>query len=339
MLVFLLACSQGELELLDSGLLKDRIRAGGDFDRDSLASGRSLSEEDWEHETADSLLAEAALNERGQMGNNSEGFTYKLLNGDGCDLTDALNDDDNDGDGLSYELELSIGTSDCSMDSDNDGHLDYLDPFPALTDADQDGIDDDLEASCGTYSTRVDSDTDGVDDYDECFPVDFELSLDSCSTYTPPTSESVAVNVRCRAAPEIEPLDAIVEWQWVTNPIFPTWHQIISTPMVGNITDDNGDGLINELDVPDIVFAAHQTSDGADGPGKIVAISGDGSGTHWAVDDPEANAQMSASAMVALGDFEGDGIPELCYPGMDVTLVCLDARDGSFLLKSQDAIS
>ena len=112
-------------------------------------------------------------------------------------------------------------------------------------------------------------------------------------------AEPVDVNVRCRAAPEINP-DAVVEWQWVTNPIS-TWHQVVHS-MVGNITDDNGDGLINRLDIQILFLPAHQRRGGRSG--KIVAISGDGSGTHWALMIHQANAQMSASAMVALGDFE-----------------------------------
>ena len=118
-----------------------------------------------------------------------------------------------------------------------------------------------------------------------------------------------------------------VEWQWSTNPEHPGYNQIMSTAMVANLTDDNGDGNIDEADIPDIVFTTFSGS-AYTSPGAITAISGDGSGQHWSLTNSNGYRPYSSSAP-AIADIDADGSPDICVASADATVLCLEA-DGSF---------
>ena len=84
----------------------------------------------------------------------------------------------------------------------------------------------------------------------------------------------------CVQEPEIGLFNPVVEWQWNTNDTWSGYDQVMMTPVVGNLTDDNGDGRIDEQDTPDIAFTSFSGS-AYSSYGALNVISGDGSGTHW----------------------------------------------------------
>ncbi len=122
---------------------------------------------------------------------------------------------------------------------------------------------------------------------------------------------------------EVDPggFSPVVEWQWSTNPVYTGYEQIMASPAVANLNDDNGDGLIDEGDVPDVVFASFAGS-AYSAAGTITAISGDGTGTHWSYYDGGYNSVYSSS-QIAIGDLDGDGVPEVCASGLYYGVVCL----------------
>ena len=76
-----------------------------------------------------------------------------------------------------------------------------------------------------------------------------------------------------------------------------------ATPVVGHLTDDDGDGTYgSEGDVPDIVVV--------NAAGMAYAMSGDGSGHHWSV-----SLSSSEPASAAIGDLDGDGAPDVVFSG------------------------
>ena len=76
-----------------------------------------------------------------------------------------------------------------------------------------------------------------------------------------------------------------------------------ATPVVGHLTDDDGDGTYgSEGDIPDIVVV--------NAAGMAYAMSGDGSGHHWNV-----NISSSEPASAAIGDLDGDGAPDVVFSG------------------------
>lgn len=156
-------------------------------------------------------------------------------------------------------------------------------------------------------------------------PVDPDADVEECDLA--PTTGTVTPDETCRVEAKPGAFNPVVEWQWTTNDVFPGYDDIMSTPAVGNLTDDNGDGRIDDDDVPDVVFTTF--AGGAyTSAGTLNVISGDGSGLWWSVDAP-GGYPVHASGSPAVGDLDHDGLPEVCTAGATVGVICVNA-DGSF---------
>ncbi|MSP56801.1 MAG: VCBS repeat-containing protein, partial [Myxococcales bacterium] len=89
-----------------------------------------------------------------------------------------------------------------------------------------------------------------------------------------------------------------------------------TTPVVGQLTDDNGNGRIDDGDTPDVVVA--NTS------GVLWAISGDGT-TLWS-----AGSLGGEPMTAAIGDLDGDGWPDVAGSGSSAS-IAVHGEDGSTL--------
>ncbi|HET9954029.1 MAG TPA: VCBS repeat-containing protein, partial [Polyangiaceae bacterium] len=123
-----------------------------------------------------------------------------------------------------------------------------------------------------------------------------------------------------------------------TGRAFPWSAQVASTPIVINLDDDNQDGLINELDFPEILFMSYDGS-APEQRGTVRAIHGGGPNkgqdyfalcgtTLWQEGKPAAtdcnpadtDAQSKSAALaraggvLAAGDLDSDGRPEIVVP-------------------------
>lgn len=130
---------------------------------------------------------------------------------------------------------------------------------------------------------------------------------------------------------------------------FPASTQVVMTPLVVNLDDDTGDGVIDERDFPEVVFTSFCASEFTSN-GVLRAIHGGGKnkgkdffancgGTLWKEGDPLtvacpcANAELDSTAVLAAGDLDGDGKPEIV--GISETDgVILYANTGEVLSKS-----
>lgn len=131
----------------------------------------------------------------------------------------------------------------------------------------------------------------------------------------------VATDADCVVEPVIGSFDPQVEWQWNTNPVHPGYDDIMSTPAAANLTDDDGDGHVDEHDIPDVVFTTF--AGGAyTSAGALVAVSGDGSGTLWSVTEA-GGYHLYSSGSPAIGDLDADGLPEVCTAGYEVAVLCV----------------
>ncbi|HTU60284.1 MAG TPA: FG-GAP repeat protein, partial [Polyangiales bacterium] len=117
---------------------------------------------------------------------------------------------------------------------------------------------------------------------------------------------------------------------------FPRHAQVTSTPVVANLNDDNGDGLINELDLPELIFTSFCDTNyfnhgvlravhggGANAGKELFARCGeklwnegdaivDGEGAPLpAADCPCNGGDFEPTGAPAVGDLDGDGIPEI----------------------------
>lgn len=86
---------------------------------------------------------------------------------------------------------------------------------------------------------------------------------------------------------------------------------VVVTPVVGNLTDDNGDGLTNTDDIPDIAFLSRSPGC-CNKPATLRIISGECKADGTTTEIASLNsAQMINDAALALGDLTGNGVPEL----------------------------
>ena len=128
-------------------------------------------------------------------------------------------------------------------------------------------------------------------------------------------TDAVTIDETCRSEPVTGPLTIATEWAITTFEGYPEYDTVLSTPVVGQLTDDNGDGVIDNRDVPDIVVTTDDsgTEDGAHG--VLRRIDGTGTDNHlilkrW-VDDVGDQYFPYRYTTPALGDIDGDGTAEI----------------------------
>jgi hypothetical protein len=105
-----------------------------------------------------------------------------------------------------------------------------------------------------------------------------------------------------------------VQWEWTAPPADPgaLFQGSFQTPLVGNFTDDNGDGEIDLCDVPEILVVTVDTFDFGGGTllaqanGTVHALAGDDGQPSFVF-----QGQVDAFVTPAFGDIDGDGLPEL----------------------------
>ncbi|MDI1476254.1 FG-GAP-like repeat-containing protein [Polyangium sp. y55x31] len=127
--------------------------------------------------------------------------------------------------------------------------------------------------------------------------------VDFCTD--PPPAESVTSDAMCQFTAPPGELNPVVKWRKDTFDVAPAYNQVIVTPVVGNLNDDNGDGMVDAKDVPDIVFTTYSGSTGWFGDGYLRAISGKDGAELWSVPGPRG------AAGVAIGDADRNGSPEV----------------------------
>ncbi len=127
----------------------------------------------------------------------------------------------------------------------------------------------------------------------------------TCEDASYPAEEVPTVDTCGGEPPEVS-FTPVIEWT-NTDP-----GPSATTPVVGQLTDDDGDGDADDDDTPDIVVTNWS--------GTTYALSGDGT-TLWSV-------LTIASSTAAIGDLDGDGFPEVVLPAWGGTLA-LHGEDGS----------
>ena len=139
-------------------------------------------------------------------------------------------------------------------------------------------------------------------------PVAFVVDVEREVPEQDETNNTGSSLLGCRVTPAFIGTDNIYEaWNWEGLSSNPQINSLNQTPVVGQLTDDNADGVINQYDIPDIVFVAGQRSSIAPGATAIVALSGDDGRELWSRTD----LNLSHFTSIALGDVDNDGVAEL----------------------------
>jgi len=136
----------------------------------------------------------------------------------------------------------------------------------------------------------------------QCTVADGELSgVGPCEEVAPPDS-----------------FDPIVQWSF---PGVGAQDDCLTTPLVANLTDDNGDGAIDLCDIPDVVTVIGNA--GETGPGNIVVLDGETGSLHFMIPD-----NVILGVTPALGDIDNDGLIEIVTLGAGNMLVAFE-HDGT----------
>jgi outer membrane protein assembly factor BamB len=141
---------------------------------------------------------------------------------------------------------------------------------------------------------------------------------DACTAATLPAG-SMPVDATCGSAtgwvPADDPGDFRIEWA-VTGP------DVTHSPIIANLTDDNGDGRIDEADTPDILVVDYMFGD-------LSLYSGDGGALHWTRELGVSPMGVAvADGVLAAPVLSADG--ETIYVnGRDRRLWALHTKDGT----------
>jgi hypothetical protein len=159
--------------------------------------------------------------------------------------------------------------------------------------------------------------------------VDYELGAqhdviggESLCATEEPEAYAVDSDEGCVADPIVGTFTPEVEWVWRENSVHPGYDDIMATPAIGQLNDDNADGAINNLDIPDIVFTTFEGGQYSSA-GALVAISGDGTGLLWSVLEA-GGVHPYGTGGVAIGDLDGDGQPEVCVAAVEQAVLCVN---------------
>ncbi len=115
----------------------------------------------------------------------------------------------------------------------------------------------------------------------------------------------------CTYHPEIpDQLTPLIKWSWPnTSTAEPTYKQVMTTPLVANINDDNGDGVVDLKDIPDVIFSSFNFALNHYNTNGIIRVVDGKTGN-----DIANNINLSKVipvAQMAVGDIDNDGQNEI----------------------------
>jgi len=204
-------------------------------------------------------------------------------------------------------------------DSDDDGGATSLPPLPNTSGMTSEGT---SAGSSGVGTSNSGTGTTGSSSADESGPaINFDLGeppdvpngmRPSCVV----VDDMDAVGDCNQEAPP-DSFEPDVQWEWAGDG---AERYVVVTPLVANLTDDDGNGTIDLCDIPDIVVVAWTT---IGGPGHIHVLDGETGAVHFTIPD-----QVGFAAAPALGDIDGDGLPEIITANTGGNLVAFE-HDGT----------
>jgi len=180
-----------------------------------------------------------------------------------------------------------------------------------------------------------DDDSGSLDDDDSAIATDDDDSeADPC--VDDPEPELITIDDECRIDLEIgSEMELEIVWQYGLFETEPGYDQVMMTPIVVPLTDDDGDGVPSPGDARSVLFTTY-TGGAYSSDGILRALRGDGSGLLWTVTDPAW--RLHPGAQLAAGDIDGDGWPEVVGAHQSGYLAAFD-RAGNPLWLSPDPLS
>lgn len=128
------------------------------------------------------------------------------------------------------------------------------------------------------------------------------------------TNNLGASSAESRYKPPVNDFQPKVKWEYNR----PSQFGVRTTPLVAPLIDTNGDQLINERDVPAIIFL-----NGSSHAGRLVALRGDTGAEIFNIGEP-AGMEFTVDASPAVGDIDGNGVPEILVSGFNSQVLCFN---------------
>ncbi len=119
-------------------------------------------------------------------------------------------------------------------------------------------------------------------------------------------ADAIDGHLPCLLDPPSDLIAPTTAWTW-TGPAGED--SVLTTPLVANLDDDNGDGFVDLCDTPELVVAAVDLPPGKSDPwpaGHLHVIDGAAGGDSFRIPTP-----IDAAINPALGDLDGDGVAEI----------------------------
>ena len=142
--------------------------------------------------------------------------------------------------------------------------------------------------------------------------VDAEIRDAGPDVVIPPVDGGMA---QCLYIPPPGAFAPVKECRWDSPLEYAQYDDVVMQPVVANVTDDNDDGVIDTDDIPDILFSSYRYQE--DGCCNVNAVLRVVSGrcpkdaTHLQEHFHIASPMLDNSAGLAVGDIDGDGIPDI----------------------------
>ncbi len=127
--------------------------------------------------------------------------------------------------------------------------------------------------------------------------------------------------IACTRVPRAASYLPHVKWRFPPPSLTLSQGSAPGTPLVANMTDDNGDGRIDLCDVPDVLLVAGSSTRGA----ALWLLAGDSGRVENLIDEP-----LLSGVSPAIADLEGDGVPEIIAIDPNKRLIALKP-DGTVL--------
>ena len=222
-------------------------------------------------------------------------------------------------------LGLGLGLAGCGLPADM-GSTTAGDGLSRTSSGDESGSDSGLATTAGESSTA-----------------DTGVRLDL------PAFPDLPEPLRCDALNEVEVVpcgeqalpdsfDPEPQWSWQG----PNQDlNVVVSPLVANLTDDNGDGVINMCDTPDVVITSYRHEDFdiyGIALGHMYIVDGQTGQQHVRIEQP-----INAMVEPALGDIDNDGLPEIVtvIPAEGITIrgrVAVFEHDGTLKWTSAEEV-
>ncbi|MDP2315810.1 MAG: hypothetical protein Q8P41_23135 [Pseudomonadota bacterium] len=172
-------------------------------------------------------------------------------------------------------------------------------------------------SACSDYWLQGMKDRDATDT-GVPFEVETAALLDSGALECPELldlADGVTADEACLAVPTVGTLDMVIEWELARLDELPEYGHVLMAPVVGPLLDGDGDGDVDATDPPNVVVVTDDGGADADNShGVLRVIDGrDGtllvsvSRTDW--ESYQVFPYRYSNA--ALGDIDGDGVPEI----------------------------